>query len=336
MIHFVIVGILVILSTGLVYFGLTSVELLPTQASEQAIIIDDLLDIHWFLIAFFFSLIVVFMLYSFVVFRRRAGEKGDGEHFESNVRLETIWTIIPLIIVIWLAAVGVDTLAKIEERDPGALVVNVVASQWNWRFEYPESGIVSEVLVLPVDRQILLRLRSEDVIHSFWVPEFRVKQDALPGGESYIRELRITPNQEGEFTTRCAELCGEKHWDMKATVDVKNSQGYDDWVIAQLAECNLSPEECGTKWASVYGCLGCHTTDGTESVGPTWLGLFGASMPMESGDMVIVDEEFLRESIIDPMINIHEGFDPIMPPDFAEKLSSQQIEDLIAFIKSLE
>ncbi|MCH7664034.1 MAG: c-type cytochrome, partial [Chloroflexi bacterium] len=153
---------------------------------------------------------------------------------------------------------------------------------------------------------------------------------------SFIRELGITPNQEGEFIKRCAELCGEKHYAMKATVDVRNSQGYDRWVESQLGECNLSPEECGAKWASVYGCLACHSIDGTAKVGPTWLGLFGASMPMESGDMVIVDEEFLRESIIDPMANIHEGFNPVMPTTFGETLTDTQIEDLIAFIKSLE
>ena len=335
MIHFVIVGILVIVSTAAIFFGLRSLELLPTQASDQAIIIDNLLDIHWFFIAFFLSLIVVFMLYSLVVFRRKSGELGDGDHFEGNIRLEIIWIIFPLIIVVGMAIVGVDTLEQITRRNPGALEVNVIAEQWGWVFEYPEYELSTTVLALPVDRQVVLKLRSNDVIHSFWVPEFRVKQDVLPGGKEFVRELRITPNLIGEYKLLCAELCGFGHADMRSDVLVLSKPDYLVWIQSQ--SCQGSEQVCnGKQWATDFGCAACHSFDGTPKIGPTWQGLFGATMPMEGGDLVVVDEDFLHESIIDPMANIHEGFNPVMPTAYGELLTDQQIEDLVAFIKSLE
>ena len=335
MVHFVIVGILVIVSTAAIFIGLTSLELLPTQASDQAIIIDNLFDIHWFFIAFFLSLIIVFMLYSLVVFRRKSGELGDGDHFEGNIRLEIIWIIFPLIIVVGMGIVGVDTLEQISRRDPGALEVNVIAEQWGWVFEYPEYELSTTVLALPVDRQVVLKLRSNDVIHSFWVPEFRVKQDVLPGGKEFVRELRITPNLIGEYKLLCAELCGFGHADMRSDVLVLSKPDYLVWIQSQ--SCQGSEQVCnGKQWATDYGCAACHSFDGTSKIGPTWQGLFGATMPMEGGVSVVADEEFLRESIINPMANIHEGFNPVMPTTFGDILTDQQIEDLVAFIKSLE
>jgi len=335
MIHFVIVGILVIVSTAAIFFGLRSLELLPTQASDQAIIIDNLFDIHWFFIAFFLSLIIVFMLYSLVVFRRKSGELGDGDHFEGNIRLEIIWIIIPLILIVGMGIVGVDTLEQITRRDPGALEVNVIAEQWGWVFEYPEYELSTTVLALPVDRQVVLKLRSNDVIHSFWVPEFRVKQDVLPGGKEFVRELRITPNLIGEYKLLCAELCGFGHADMRSDVLVLSKPDYLVWIQSQ--SCQGSEQVCnGKQWATDFGCAACHSFDGTSNTGPTWQGLFGATMPMEGGDLVVVDEDFLHESIIDPMANIHEGFNPVMPTAYGDILTDQQIEDLVAFIKSLE
>lgn len=335
MIHFVIVGILVIVSTAGVYWGLTNANLLPVQASDQAIIIDNLFNVHWFFIAFFFSLIVVFMLYSIIVFRRKPGEKGDGDHFESNTQLEVAWMVIPLIIVVGLAIVGAQSLGEIEARDPGALEVNVIAKQWGWVYEYPEFDVTTTELGLPVDRQVLLRLHSEDVIHSFWVPEFRVKQDALPGGEQFIRELRITPNMTGEFKVRCAEMCGLGHSGMLSDVLVMEEAQYQSWIQEQ--GCQLSEEACnGQQWATDFGCVACHALEGTSIIAPTWIGLFGSTVPLEDGSSITADEAYLRESILDPLAKIHEGFQPVMPQTFADTLTEQQVEELIAFIKSLE
>lgn len=334
MIHFVIVGVLVIVSTGLVYFGLTNIELLPLQASDQAIIIDGLFDIHWFLISFFFSLIVVFLVYSVVVFRRKPEEKGDGDYFEGNSKLEVVWTVIPLIIAVWLAIIGAKTLGEVEARDPGAIVVNVTAKQWGWVFEYPEYGITTTTLALPVDKQVLLRLHSEDVIHSFWVPEFRVKQDALPGGEEFVRLLRITPNIVGTYEVKCAELCGLGHSIMKSEVIVFSEADYIAWIGNQT--CQGTEQECAGKQLAIdFGCVACHSQDGSTIVGPSWFGMFGSTVPLDGGESILADEAYITESILDPSARIHEGFPDVMPKDFSERLTAQQIEELIAFIKSL-
>ncbi|MBN2500599.1 MAG: cytochrome c oxidase subunit II [Anaerolineales bacterium] len=333
MIHFIIVGILVIVSTLLMGYGLINADLFPTQASQQAVAIDQLFHVHIWLISFFVSLIVVFILYSLVVFRRRRGDESDGKYFEGNAKLELYWTAIPLVIVIGLAVFGAGTLSDVERRDPGALEVNVIAQQWSWRFEYPETGAVSNQLYLPVNRQVLLRMRSQDVIHSFWVPEFRVKQDVLPGDESFVRELRITPNEEGEFKVRCAELCGTEHYAMLADVIVVPPAEFETWVTAQAAECDEDDAVCGKRWVNQYGCLSCHSLDGSSGTGPTWQGLMTGTEMMDDGTPINVDAIYLHESIVDPNAKIVEGFQPnVMPGNFAEQLTEEQINQIVAFL----
>ncbi|MEX2161398.1 MAG: cytochrome c oxidase subunit II [Anaerolineales bacterium] len=348
MIHFIIVSVLVVISTVLLGLFLTNAPILPTQASVQAETVDWLFGVHWWFIAFFFSLIVVFMLYSVVVFRRRKGERGDGKYITGSHRLEIVWTIVPIAIVLWMAVIGASTLADVERRDPQAITVDVFASQWVWRFEYEvpvqnEAGetfltaITSDTLYLPNNRQVVLRLHSEDVIHSFFVPEFRVKQDVLPGGEAFVRELRITPKQEGTFKVRCAEICGQLHYAMQASVSVVPQVEFDAWLLEQSGECNLGEPECGQRWAQTYGCLACHSLTGETVVGPTWLGLFGSQVELTDGSSVTADEAYLHSSIVDPNAQIVAGFQAgVMPQDFATKLTEDQIRQIIAFIMSLQ
>jgi cytochrome c oxidase subunit 2 len=212
--------------------------------------------------------------------------------------------------------------------------VNVIASQWSWRFEYVDQGFSSTELVLPKNQQVLLVLSSTDVIHSFWVPEFRLKQDALPG-ENMERELRITPSELGEFQVRCAELCGLQHAYMNALVRVVERIDFDTWVEGQTAEPSGSAAERGKRVAQQFGCLSCHSTDGSQGAGPTWLGVFGSEETMTDGTTVTVNEEYLRQSILDPGAQIVEGYQNIMPANVSDQMSTEQINDIIAFIKSL-
>lgn len=348
MIHLVIVSVLVVVSTVLLGLFLTNAPLLPVQASLQAQTVDWLFGVHWWFIAFFFSLIVVFILYSVIVFRRRQGERGDGKYTTGNQRLEIVWTVIPIAIVLWLAVIGGSTLADVERRDPEAITVDVFASQWVWRFEYTvtvagENGeqvataISSDTLYLPKNKQVVLRLHSLDVIHSFFVPEFRIKQDALPGGEEFVRELRITPTVEGTFKVRCAEICGRLHYDMQADIMVVDGSEFDAWLAENSAGCNLSDPECGQRWAQTYGCIVCHSITGDEGVGPTWLGVFGSRVALADGTTVTADEAYLYNSIVDPNSQIVQGFQPgVMPQDFADRLSEEQINQIVAFIVSLQ
>jgi cytochrome c oxidase subunit 2 len=332
--HFVAVVILVILSTLLVKTGLDAVGLLPVEASAQSVPIDRLFNLHFWLISFLFSLIVVFMLYSIVVFRRKPGETGEGKHFEGNTRLEIFWTLVPLATVLYIAYVGAGTLAETRRIDPQAMVVKVTAGQWFWKFEYPDLGVTSTTLNLPVNQQILLQMQSQDVIHSFWVPEFRVKQDVLPGRTT---ELRVTPTMMGNYKVRCAELCGTSHALMENPVTVMAGADFKTWAADQQKTATANPAERGKKWATENGCVACHSADGTQVVGPTWKGLYGSDVALADGATVKADDAYLKESILNPNAKIVKGFQPnIMPQNFREKLSDDQINDIIEYIKSLK
>lgn len=238
--HFITVGILIALATPLVYWVLDTVLALPIQAVEEAIAIDFLFDMHIWLIAFLFSLVLVFMLYTLVVFRQRPGEEDrEGDYFHSNTRLEIIWTVVPLIFVVVFGAMGTSILRDITQPKDNEMVVDVVAFQWGWSFGYPETGVQSGEMVLPVDQPVLLSMTSNDVLHNFWVPEFRVKQDTVPGRYTY---LRFTPTVEGTYRILCAELCGLSHAVMVANVRVVSEQEFTAWMGEQAGVAALSGE----------------------------------------------------------------------------------------------
>jgi cytochrome c oxidase subunit II len=338
--HIVTITALVLLSTYLTYIGLTSLGLMPVAASAQAGPIDWLFDLHVIMMAFLFSLITVIMLYSLVVFRRKPGETGDGAHIEGNTGLEIFWMVVPLIVVIIFGIIGADNLRRVQAVDPNALEVRVIGFQWSWRFEYPE-GFSSTTLYLPVNKQVLLKMESIDVLHSFWVPEFRVKQDLIPGR---VTELRITPTLEGEYPLMCAEICGTSHAYMVSPVVVVSQVAYDAWVTDQVAlyEAELVASEGqpdagrGERLYAELGCQACHSLTGAEGVGPTWKGLYGeTNRLLADGSTVVVDEEYLHESIVTPNAKIAAGFNANAMPSYSY-LRDSQIYDLIEFIKTLE
>jgi len=335
--HFSIVSILVILLTVIAYFFLQSVGLLPTQASSQAIIIDQLFDIHIGIISFLFSLIVVFIGYSFIVFRRnKLLPDEEGQHITGSSKLEIVWTLFPLAVVIYISYLGAISLAETRNIDPQALEIKVTGGQWYWSFDYPDYGITSDVLYLPVDRQVKLSLTSMDVIHSFWVPEFRVKQDVLPG-ENLVKELRFTPIETGDFMVLCAELCGGAHAYMNSPVKVVTDGEFQDWIDEELGNFPQDPESLGERLAKNNGCFGCHSVDGNDGVGPTWKGLFGSEKTLVSGEKIMVDEEYLYEAIVNPNSQIVLGFPAnVMAQNYSELFTDEDLNNMIAFIKSLE
>ena len=332
--HFIAVGILVIAVTAVLILGLGYARLLPVAASAQAVPIDNLFHLEFMIIAFLFSLIVVMILYSIVVFRRKKGDLSDARHIEGHTGLEVTWTIAPLITVMALAYLGSSALSDTLRADPTPLRINVIGQQWSWRFEYPELGIVSDTLMMPVNRQALLRLSSQDVIHSFWVPEFRVKQDALPGDKNFIRDLRVTPTIEGVYKLRCAELCGLNHTTMISDVKVVPQEEFDAWV--QTNKPAEDPVARGEQLVKTYGCLACHSVDGSKLVGPSWKGVYGTQETLSDGATVTVNDEYLKNSIIDPASQLVQGYANLMPATFASQLTPEEIDFIIAYIQSLK
>jgi cytochrome c oxidase subunit 2 len=335
--HFVIVGILVIVMAILTYMGLdaagVATRMHPVEASLQSVSIDWLWSWQIVAMSFLFSLIIVPMLYSMIVFRRKKGDTSEGEHFEGNTTLEIVWTIIPLMAVLTMAYMGSYSLGETRRVDPNAIIIKVKAQQFSWSFEYPEYGIVSDELHLPVDKQVVLKMESADVIHSFWVPEFRVKQDVVPGR---VTEYRITPTLVGNYKVRCAELCGTSHAYMEKPVIVDKQVDYDVWIAEQqaIAAASQTPEGQGKMLVLKNGCSGCHSIDGSKMTGPTWLGLFGSTVPLADGTSVTADEAFITESILDPKAKEVAGFSPTTMPPYT--FTEAEIANIIAYIKTLK
>ncbi len=332
--HFIIIALLIVAVTLAIHTGLTAIGLLPVQASLQAVSIDNLFGLYTWGIGFLFSLVVVTLTYSLIVFRRRKGETGDGAHMEGNSILEIAWTVTPLLAVLYLAYIGAQSLANTRQIDPSAMVVKVVAGQWYWQFQYPDYGVSSSDLYLPINQQVDLQLTSVDVIHDFFVPQFRVKQDILPGRTI---DLRVTPDLLGTFTLECAQLCGANHAYMTAKVVVVSSTDFKSWVAQQLAAGAKNPVLRGQQLVQQFGCLVCHSTDGSTKIGPSWLHLYQSQVPLSDGTKVTADEKYLTNSITNPNLQIVAGFSPdVMPSTFGQALDQSQISAILAYIESLK
>lgn len=335
--HYVIAGVLTIVLTVILGLFLTNIGLMPVEASKEAIPVDAMINLQSWLIAFLFSLVSVFIVYSIVVFRRKPGQERTPAFFKSSSRLEIIWTLIPLATVIYLAFLGAKDLAVIKQVDPSALEVKVTAFQWGWIFQYPDLNIQSNVLYLPINKQVHFVMSSRDVIHSFWIPEMRIKQDVLPG-DNLVKELRLTPDRVGDYKVRCAELCGGAHAYMEAPVKVVSYQDFQDWAAGQQGAANLSAAaKQGRDIANQTGCTGCHSIDGSRMAGPTWKGLAGSQQKLADGSTVPADDAYLHESIVDPNAKIVNGFPPnVMPQNYKSTLSEDQIKAIIEYIKALK
>ena len=198
-------------------------------ASAEAPKIDTLLDVMIVLSSFVFSIVVVMMGYCIWRYRAKPGDESDGEPIHGNTRLEVAWTVIPTVIVLFGAAYSWVVLDQIEARE-NPMPVHVTAQQFKWTFDYPEHGVTSDELHVPVGRQIELKMNAVDVIHSFWVPEWRIKKDLVPG---LTTKLVATPDKEGTYSVVCTELCGLGHSTMRAFARVEQQDEFDEWVAGQ-------------------------------------------------------------------------------------------------------
>jgi cytochrome c oxidase subunit 2 len=225
------IAVTVVSSAGLLQF-----DWFGDAASKEAGPIDTLFDVMIVLSCFVFSVVVVMLGYCVWKYRAKPGDESDGDPVHGNTKLEIAWTVIPTLIVIGGMAYSWIVLDDIEAKASDRMPLNVTAQQYKWSFEYPDAGVISNELHVPVDRQLELHLTALDVIHSFWVPEWRIKRDLVPagqGGDEIDNEAVVTPNEEGTFSLVCTELCGIGHSTMRATVVVESQQEFDKWVSEQ-------------------------------------------------------------------------------------------------------
>jgi cytochrome c oxidase subunit II len=307
---------------------------MPVQATDQAGGIDWLyygtlgLTIFWFLV------ITIAVVYFCIKYRARPGHKAQPSS-DHNDALEITWTIVPSIIVVILFVLGWRAYVDLVTPPRNALEVQVRALKWNWQFTHTSDGrsVTDDELHVPVNTPVKMIMTSADVLHSFFVPAFRVKQDVIPKRYTYVWFRATRP---GTYRLYCTEYCGRDHSLMKTRVTVHGPGGYENYLKTQIErQMDMPPEELGRELYTMRGCIACHTTDGNPSVGPSFKGLFGSEVPMASGETVTADENYITESILDPMAKVRAGFQPIMPP-FAGQLSEKEIAGLIAFIKSLQ
>jgi cytochrome c oxidase subunit II len=317
------------------------IDWFPADAADQAAPIDTLYDVLMIVSVPIFVLVTTIILYSVWAFRMRPGQENeDGPPIHGNTRLEVIWTALPAILLVSLCSYAYAVLVDIEEKHDDALVVHVRAVQFAWSYSYPQGDgrpVTSTTLMLPKDRPVLFKIRSEDVIHDFWVPAFRVKIDAVPG---ITTEVRATPTRTGSFPVVCAELCGLGHSTMRSTATVVSQAAFDRWLADQQAPVaaddgggeQLSEEDLVALGREVFvgagACGACHTLADAGTTGTTGPDL-DRVLPGQS-------EDELRTDIVDPDARVEAGYQAgVMPSNFGETLSTQQLDGLVAYLATV-
>lgn len=304
----------------------------PPQGSDGAAAVDWLFYSITAISAFFFVLIVVVMTYFVIRFRRRPGvEVEESPHH--NTPLEIIWSVIPGLILVWIFAASFLIFLDLRRVPDGAYEIKVQARKWSWAFQYP-GGLVMEDLHVPVGRPVRLLMSSQDVIHSLFIPAFRVKQDLVPGRYSDLWFRAVRP---GSYRLYCAEYCGQKHSNMDADVIVHEPADFDLWLRTEIDKTNnLPPVELGALLYKRQGCSQCHAIDGNTQgkAGPSFVKTFGTQQKLATGESITIDENYVRRSILEPLSQIRAGYQPVMPT-YQGRLRDHEIDALIAYIKSL-
>ena len=304
---------------------------MPFQGSTTAPAVDRLFYFIFWVSVVFFVLIVGLSLLFVIRYRARRGHTAEPSAHH-NTALELTWTVIPLILVVVIFAWGFMVFMDMTTAPANAQEVQVTGQKWKWLFTYP-NGHVDENLHVPVDAPVNLVMTSEDVIHSFFVPAFRLKRDVVPGRYTTTWFRATAP---GEYQIYCAEYCGTAHADMLAKVVVHPPGGYERWLAdaGNLLD-RMSPAEAGQLLATTRGCFQCHSVDGRSGIGPTFQGTFGSRRPLGDGGLVLMDENYIRESILDPNSRVVAGYEPVMPT-YRGRLTDQEITAIIEYLKTLQ
>jgi cytochrome c oxidase subunit II len=304
--------------------------LMPREASTVAGEVDHLFYLVLGISAFFFLLVVGIMLYFVIRYRYREGVAAE-KTATHNTALEVTWTVIPLTLALVIFAYGFKGFIDIVTPPANAYEVLVTAQKWSWQFTYP-NGYVDKDLHVPVNRPVRLVMQSQDVIHSLYVPAFRIKRDVVPGRYNKAWFQATTP---GEYQLFCAEYCGTGHSTMLAKVIVHRPGGFDTWLAdASNLLKTMSPVDAGRHLYTVRGCAQCHSIDGSGKTGPTFKGFFGHKVVLSTGQAITADEDYVRESILDPQAKVVAGFEPVMPT-FQGRLTNEDITSIIQYLKSL-
>jgi cytochrome c oxidase subunit 2 len=293
------------------------------HAGDVDLLFIGLLAISIFVTVFLFVLLLTFPI------RYRSGSAADrGDRIRKSWRWEIGWTLATLVAFLLLFVWSNSLFFDLYSPPQDALPIFVVAKQWMWKVQHPGGQREINELHVPLDRPVRLVMASEDVIHSFFVPAFRIKHDVVPGT---YQELWFEPARAGVFQLMCSEFCGTDHSRMTGRIVVLKEAEFEQWLAQQGAPDTLAAQ--GAKLFRELGCTGCHTK-GSVVRAPALEGIFGKPVPLQDGRIVTADEAYIRDCILIPRSQIVAGYEPLMP-SFAGKVSEEELVSLIAYIKSL-
>ena len=299
----------------------------PTAASTTATRVDH---IYFFLIGFsVFILAIVFLPLIYCLFKYRRGKKANRKPLTvSTNKIEVTWTIIPTFIAMGMFAWGADVYFYQEVPPADTLDINVIGKQWMWKIEHEEGNREIDELHIPVNRPIKLTLASEDVIHSFFVPAFRVKQDVVPG--RFTTEW-FTATRIGAYDFYCSEYCGAGHADMRGKIYVMSPNDYAEWLASGRPRDTLA--QTGEKLFRELGCSGCHENSSAVHA-PPLEGLYGKLVPLSDGSFTRADDKFIHDKILFPSSEVPAGYQPVMP-SFQGRVTQEELLELVSYIKSI-
>jgi cytochrome c oxidase subunit 2 len=302
--------------------------LFPEQASTMASRVDNL---YFFLlgITLFFSLLIAGLIVTYAIKFRRRSPDSIGAVIHGGLMLEITWSVIPLMITMVLFVWGASVFFAMSKPPEETMNVYVVGKQWMWKFQHLDGQREINELHVPVGRSVKLIMTSEDVIHDVFVPAFRVKADVLPGRYTH---LWFEPTKPGTYHLFCAEYCGTRHSGMVGQIVVMEPNDYQNWLSGGGGEGSLAA--AGQKLFNDLACNTCHRPD-AQGRGPVLQNLFGKTVELASGERVVADEAYIRESILNPQAKITVGFQPIMPT-FQGLVTEEQLLELIEYVKSLK
>jgi cytochrome c oxidase subunit II len=305
----------------------TNFPLFPPQASAQAGQVDA---IYFFMVAVtaFFSILIAALVVAFAVKYRRRHRDEVGYAIHGSLALELLWTIIPFGIVMVMFGWGAKVFFDLYRPPVGAMEIYVVGKQWMWKVQHMDGQREINELHVPVGRPVKLIMGSEDVLHSYYIPDFRVKADVIPGR---YNEMWFTATKPGTYHLFCAEYCGTKHSGMVGSVIAMEPEDFQNWLAGGAA--SESPVAAGEKLFQDLACNTCHTND-AQARGPVLINLYNQQVQLQNGTTVVANEAYIRESIVNPQAKIVAGFQPIMPT-FQGLVSEEQLLQLIAYVRSL-
>lgn len=302
------------------------------QGWDYAREVDDIYMFIVYVSVVLYAIITIGTGYFVYKYRRRRPneETPDITH---NTALEIVWTVIPTIPLVVMAFWGFSTYIQARVPPAEALEIKVIAKKWSWDFTYPNGMTFGQEMHVPAGRAVRLVMISQDVIHDFFLPDFRIKADVLPS--RYIT-LWFQAEEPGEHVVFCAEYCGRDHSNMLAKVVVDTEEQYQQWMEQKAEELmNMPLPELGKLLYVNKGCNTCHSVDGSRIQGPSFKGIWGETHQFDGGTSAVVDENYVRESVLQPAVKVRAGYEAIMP-SFQGLLRERELQALAEYIKSLK